>query len=136
MEIQDSIQTILQSEKPVAAMFYEHYFQAHPEASHFFDDIDMERQIITLNMALLLIGQHYLNRSPTTEQYLKALGYTHAARRNVPPEAYGPFRDCLLDTLATFHGADWSESLAAQWRDALDSVIATMKQGYKAAQSA
>ena len=131
MEIQDSIQKILQGESVVAERFYECYFRCHPEARRFFDGIDMRRQAVMLNMALLLVEHHHGKRYPATEHYLKVLGHTHASRRGVPVEAYAPFRDCLLETLAEFHGADWDENLAAQWRAALDLAIATMLQGHE-----
>ena len=135
MEIQDSIQKILQSESIVAERFYERYFRSQPEARRYFDSIDMKRQAVKLNMALLLVAHHYGNRYTATEHYLKVLGHTHATRRGVPAEAYEPFRDCLLETIAEFHGADWDEALAEQWRTALDLVIATMRQGYEGSYS-
>ncbi len=91
----------------------------------------MKRQAVMLSMALLLVEHHYLHRFPVTESYIKVLGHTHAHRRGVPAETYGPFRDCLLETIAEVQKDDWDETLAAQWRDALDLTIATMLQGYE-----
>jgi hemoglobin-like flavoprotein len=135
MEIQDSVHQILQSTEAVADQFYRHYLDAHPEVLRYFQGMDLKRQAIQLHMALLLAAHHYVHRYPATTSYLKVLGHTHAARRGVPVEAYDSFRDCLIETLAEFHGKDWDEQLATQWREALDLAIATMLEGYEGVHS-
>jgi hypothetical protein len=37
----------------------------------------------------------------------------------------------MLDTLAEFHGSDWDEKLANQWRTAIDLATAKMFEGYE-----
>jgi hemoglobin-like flavoprotein len=62
-------------------------------------------------------------------QYLKILGHRHG-ERNIPPDLYPPFRDCLLETLSCFHGSDWSNVLQAQWHAAIEKASDVMLQGY------
>ena len=46
-----------------------------------------------------------------------------------------PVADCLsamMTTLARYHGEDWSESLARQWKEAIELAIEEMMEGYQA----
>ena len=36
----------------------------------------------------------------------------------------------LLQALAEFHGKDWTEALSRQWREALESSVQLMFEGY------
>ena len=41
--------------------------------------------------------------------------------------------NCLLETLAEFHGGGWDEALSDQWREAIDKATKTMLKGYERA---
>jgi hemoglobin-like flavoprotein len=130
MDIHESVHTILAHQQAAAELFYARFLDNHPEIRRFFDDVDMKRQAILLGMTLLLIEHHYVHRYPVSEEYLRILGHRHQTRRGIPAWTYGPFRACLLETLAQFHGADWDEHLARQWAEAIDLATRTMLSGY------
>ena len=49
---------------------------------------------------------------------VKYLGDQHN-RRAVPPDQYPKFGDVLLAALEQFHGANWNETLASEWREVI-----------------
>lgn len=129
MEIQDSLKQILQSEQVFGSMFYEVYFERCPEAKDHFAETDMKRQALVLTMALTLIEQHYNHEFAAVDQYLQHVGSKHSDRK-IPRALYEPWREAMLATLERFLGADWSEHLAEQWSDAIETVTETMFRGY------
>lgn len=130
MEIQESLERLLASPVGITDLFYIEFLDRYPEIRDIFHGIDLKRQALQLAMTLTIVERHYRRAYPTTERYLRQLGEQHQQRRKVPPDAYPRFRDCLLETLAKFHGADWDESLARQWGEALDLAARTMLAGY------
>lgn len=130
MNIHESVHKILGHQDAVAELFYTRFLDDHPEIRRYFDGVDMKRQAVLLGMTLLLIEHHYVHRYPTSEAYLRLLGHRHQSRRGIPAWTYGPFRDCLLETLAQFHGAEWDANLAHQWAEAIDLASRTMLSGY------
>lgn len=129
MEIQDSLKRILQSEQLFGTMFYEVFFERCPEAKKYFAETDMKRQALVLTMALTLIEQHYNHDFAAVDQYLQHIGNKHADRK-IPQALYESWQEAMLATLESFFGGDWSEHLADQWRDAIESVTDTMFRGY------
>jgi hemoglobin-like flavoprotein len=129
VEIQDSLKRILHSEQVFGAMFYEVFFERCPEAKDYFLETDMKRQALVLTMALTLVEQHYNNEFTAVEQYLQHIGYKHADR-DIPKALYVPWRDAMMVALEKFLDGNWSEHLAEQWRDAIESVTETMFRGY------
>lgn len=130
MDIQDSVHKVLAQQEVVADLFYVIFLDRHPDILPYFEDVDLKRQAVMLSMSLLLIAHHYQYGFPTTESYLQILGHRHQVRRGIPAGAYGPFRDCLLETLERFHGNDWDEALARQWSEAIDLASRAMLSGY------
>ena len=130
MDIHESVHTILAHQQAVAELFYARFLDNHTEIRRFFDGVDMKRQATLLGMTLLLIEHHYVYRYPVSEEYLRILGHRHQTRRGIPAWSYEPFRACLLETLAQFHGADWTDTLAREWTEAIDLAIHTMLSSY------
>jgi hemoglobin-like flavoprotein len=130
MEIQESVQRILERQTVLADLFYTIYLDRHPEIRTFFAGIDLKRQAVLLSMALVLVAHHYQHGYPATESYLRILGHKHQTRRGIPAWAYDSFRACLLETLAQFLGPDWDEGLARQWGQALERAGSMMLSGY------
>lgn len=130
MDIQESVHNLLAHQEAVSERFYARLLDQHPEFRSYFHDVEMKRQAVLLGMTLLLVGHHYVHRYPTSESYLQILGHRHQTRKGIPAEAYGPFRDCLLETLADFHGDAWDDELARQWTEAVDLAGRTMLVGY------
>ena len=85
MTIQESLRRVLEDRDGVAALFYDLFFDGHPEAKPLFKDVNLKYQTVLLTMALGVIEKHYLNSFPATAMYLQYLGHKHH-QRAVPTE--------------------------------------------------
>ena len=132
MDIQESIQRVLRAKAIFGSLFYATLFQRHPSLKLFFQGVDMDQQAVLLTMQLNALGQCYPESLPAVDAYLQILGAKHK-RKGVPREAYQPFCDILLETLARCLSPDWDENLAAQWRDAIMAASQKMLEGYEQA---
>jgi hemoglobin-like flavoprotein len=130
MQIQESLDRVLQNQGLLADQFYVLFLDRYPELRPYFHGVDMRRQALMLTVALMTVERHSLGRYPAAAIYLNYLGTRHSDR-GVPREAYPKFRDALLETLARFHGKDWDPDLATQWGEALDRSWETMSAGYR-----
>ena len=130
MNIEQSVDYILGRKEIIADLFYEIFLDRYPEVQEFFTDVNLEHQSALLTMALATIQQHYQRNYPATEHYLKVLGSRHH-NWGIPPKLYSHFCECMLQTLERFHGSNWSEALATQWREAIDHASGTMLEGYE-----
>ena len=79
--------------------------------------------------AALMVTKHYPEYPLATRQYLNVLGTRHAGK-GVPRELYPTFQEILLVALEEFHGKDWSDGLARQWQEAIESAVQLMFEGY------
>jgi hemoglobin-like flavoprotein len=130
MTIQESLRRVLEDRDGVAAVFYEIFFDRHPEAKTLFKDVNLKHQIVLLTMSLMVVERHQASGYLATELYLKYLGHKHHMRA-VPPDLYPKWIESLLAALAKFHGNDWDAEAASQWRAALDGASAVMLLGYQ-----
>jgi hemoglobin-like flavoprotein len=130
MTIQESVLRILEKRDDLAALFYEEFFERHPEAKLLFAGVNLEYQTVLLTMALAVIEKHYQSGFPATAMYLKYLGHKHH-QRAVPPELYPKWVESMLRALEKFHGQDWDAEVAGQWRAALERATEVMLLGYK-----
>ena len=130
MEIAESGQAILTGNGTISHLFYEKYLGRYPEVGRFFAETDMAHQAVMLRMALTMVEQYYSNRYQAMEEYLRIVGFRHK-RREIRPNLYDDWRDCMLDTLQEFHGDDWSEALEQQWTEAIDLAVDRMLEGYE-----
>jgi hemoglobin-like flavoprotein len=129
MDLHMSLEKILHSGDQFGDLFYEIFFESHPEAKKYFDGIDMKRQSLMLTMALKLMGEYHAKGYAAINQYLEHLGTRHSDR-GVPQEVYTDWSDSLLTALSRFHGKDWNETLAEEWRDAVVATSKVMFNGY------
>jgi len=129
MDIKESLRRILDRKQPVIDSFYKIFLEQCPEVRQFFARVNMKRQAVLLTMAVQLTVQYYKYSFPVMEAYLKVLGEKHRDW-GIGPEHYPKFRAAMLETLAGFHGDEWDEQLAQQWREALELATATMLDGY------
>jgi hemoglobin-like flavoprotein len=129
VDIAQSIQLILSRDEIVTDLFYDIFLDRHPEVREFFIGVNLHHQAAVLRMTLLVIERHYQQATPAMRDYLKVLGHRHAERK-IPVKHYPSFRDCLLETLFRFHGADWTDTLEREWRVAIEAATAAMLQGY------
>ena len=129
MNLEASVDLILSQESLMTDRFYEVLFEHNPETRQYFDGTDMKVQSIMLTMTLGAIKQHP-DLSTAVQKYLRILGTKHN-RKDVPREAYPKFLSALLFTLEEFHGDDWDETLAGQWRAAFHDMVKLMLEGYE-----
>lgn len=130
MDIHESVHKLLADQQVLSDRFYERLLIDHPEFRPFFEGVDLKRQAVLLGMTLLLIEHHYIHRYPTSENYLQILGHRHQARHGIPAGLYPTFGRVLLETLAAYHGDEWSDHLARQWSEAIAVASHAMLAGY------
>lgn len=129
MQLAESVDRVMRTELVFGSIFYQHFFAAVPEASRYFEGIDMRRQAFLVTMALTVIQQHHDHHYPVTRDYLHYLGSKHHDRK-IPIELYIVWRRVMLGTLAVFHGHDWTPELESAWGAAIDRAIDAMAEGY------
>lgn len=129
MNLDASLEMILQSEDQFGELFYDVLFKQCPEARQYFDETDMKRQSLMLTMSLKLMGEYHANGYSAIRHYLEHLGTRHSDR-GVPRELYNSWIDALIVALTQFHGDDWNDALALEWRKALSAVTDVMFDGY------
>jgi hemoglobin-like flavoprotein len=132
MDIKESLHRLLQGKESFGVLFYEVFFERCPEARTYFVGTNMDYQAVVLTMALKILEAYATCSYPATATYLKYLGHKHHSRA-IPPELYPRWRDALLDALERFHGPDWDDTAAAQWREAFERAREAMFQGYAGA---
>jgi len=130
MAIEESVSRLLAEESAVGRLFYDRLLAQYPEVSEYFADTDLEQQAVVLTMALVMVETYFSHAYPASRHYLKVLGHRHH-QREIPADLYSKFCECLLGTLAEFHGDDWTTELSTEWRDALDIASKAMLDGYK-----
>ncbi len=130
MTIQESLRRVLEDRDGVAALFYDLFFERHPEARALCKDVNLKYQTVLLTMALMVVERHYADGYRATQLYLQHLGHKHH-QRAVPTEMYPKWVESLLAALAKFHGPDWDAEAAGQWRAALDRASEVMLAGYR-----
>jgi len=129
MNLNTSLDRILQSDDKFGDLFYDIFFERYPEAKQYFDGTNMQRQSLVLTMSLKLMGEYHAKGYTAIEHYLQHLG-THHSDRGVPREIYPKWCDALLAALDQFHGDDWDDALAEEWRHAVDATSKAMFDGY------
>lgn len=130
MNIHQSLQRILEAKDQLAAMFYEHFLTQYPEHQPLFARVDFSRQRVLLTTTLMIVERFHSSPSPAVEQYLQYLGTKHH-QLEIPRSAYDQWTEAMLTTMQRFHGDDWSEDLAQQWREAIENARDRMFQGYE-----
>lgn len=130
MIIEASIQQLLSQKDTVVRLFYDRLLAQYPEVREYFAGIDVEQQAIALTIALVMVENLFSHAYPATRHYLKVLGHRHHLR-GIRADLYPRFCNCLLETLAEFHGNDWDAELSTEWRDALEMASKTMLEGYR-----
>ncbi len=130
MDIRDSLELMLsEPDQLFSRRFYQNFFTHHPEIQDLFAGVDLTRQRILLNIALQAMVTHFLRPYPAMKNYLRYLGQKHH-QRGIDAADYGKFEISLLTTLGTFHGKDWDDHLAKQWRLACQGATAVMAEGH------
>ncbi len=108
-----------------AGRFYWTLFDRYPDLQPFFRDVNMQYQAAMLTMGLQVVVQHAGKTRRSSSDYLRLIGERHLTR-GITREHYQAFEEALLATLAEFHGDDWHDALADQWRKAVRKAVETM----------
>ena len=127
MRTDSSLNELLANAPRFAERFYAFLLERCPEFRPLFRESQMGFPGTMLTMALQVLIHYHDRPTPAAEQYLRFLGSRHH-RLGLVTEDYTRFREVLIETLAQFLGPQWTETLAANWRDALDKGIGIMLQ--------
>ena len=106
--------------------FYQHFFQACPEAEPRFAHTDFERQhrLLTHAIGLLL---SFPTQPPTEPTILTRLAERHSRRdMAVPPSFYAPFIDSLIATVAQYD-PECTPEVEQAWRTTVAAGVEYMK---------
>lgn len=108
--------------------FYQSFMASSPIIAQHFIHTDFKRQKRLLKSALLLLMMHYLKieKNPSLIQ-LAILHDRH--HRNITPELYDQWLNCLLDTVKQCDPL-YDETVEAAWRMILLPGIMVFKQYY------
>jgi hemoglobin-like flavoprotein len=129
MDIQASLNEILQAKDEFSRLFYQRFRESNPKLGQLFAALDVKRQTILLTTALMVIERFYSQPTPAIELYMRYLGTKHN-ELGIGTEEFPKFFACLLQTLKTFHGERWQDAVEQQWREAFDRTTSTMFEGY------
>ncbi len=130
MDISESLDRILHARDALGELFYEHFLSAYPEVRHHFDKVDFNRQRVSLVTSLMVIERYHASPAPAVEQYLQYLGAKHN-EMGISKEEYPKWIEAMMETMAKFHGDQWTQSLEKQWREAIDKAAEPMLVGYE-----
>ena len=122
--LEDSFALLAPQGEALVARFYEELFARFPALRPLFADSDPAAQQKKLLAALQLVVNS-LRRPAQLRKALLALGEKHHAY-GAKEEHYTAVADTLLDVMAEFAGEAWTDEVAAAWRNALNTVAATM----------
>jgi hemoglobin-like flavoprotein len=127
MKLSESVDAIMQNESLALNGFYDRLFERYPEFRDHFSNSNVKRQTVMLTMALVGVKQ-YPELRGSSRAYLQVLGAKHRGR-GIERGLYAKFSEVLVETIAAFHGEDWTESLHRQWTDALSLAVGIMHEG-------
>jgi hemoglobin-like flavoprotein len=130
MNIRNSLELILASSHPrFSDQFYEIFFRQFPDVQTYFEGVDLRRQGILLTMAVQIIIDNHLRPHLAMKNYLRLLGNRHHQLGIQVPD-YAKFESALLVALRDFHGKQWDEALAGEWRTAYEQALPFMIEGH------
>jgi len=130
MDISESLDRILHGRDALGKQFYDHFLSTFPEVRHHFDNVDFSRQRVSLVTALMVIERHHASPAAAVEQYLQYLGTKHK-EIGIAKEEYPKWLEAMMETMAQFHGDQWTPDLEKQWREAIGKATEQMLEGYE-----
>ena len=129
MDLEASLEQILESNYQFGEMFYDVFFEQHPEAKDYFQGTNMRGQALMLSVSLRLMGDYHARGFAAIEHYLQMLGTRHSDRK-ITRDMNPLWRDSLLSTLEQFHDGEWTDALAGEWTEAIEAISEVMFKGY------
>src|SRR5919106_802970 len=121
--LQDSWETVAKSGDEVPLYFYSHLFLSHPELRELFPiAMSGQRDRLVTALGRIVSNVHQIDQ---VVGFVQQLGRDHR-RFSVVASHYDAVGASLLATLRQFLGANWTDSLAADWAAAYGLVAKTM----------
>jgi hemoglobin-like flavoprotein len=125
LELQSSLEYLLQNEDEFAEKFYNRVFEKSPQIRNLFkQNMKQQGRLLTHMLGGII---YTMSRPEHMRLGLKELGRNHA-RYGVKPEHYPIVLSSLLETIEEQLGEIYNENLAKAWSEALNNVTAEMKK--------
>jgi hemoglobin-like flavoprotein len=125
--VQRSFEMILPMADTFAAMFYDRFFTAVPEARPLFKtEMALQRQKV---MEMLSLTVHHLDDPESMQHELRELGGRHV-NYHVEVRHYAVMNKAILGALADCLGEQFTPEMNAAWQSALDSLAESMIVGH------
>ena len=109
--------------------FYNNLFKEHSDVKILFALAEMKKQKEHLMNALMLIVDN-LERPDVLKEALKRLGKRHV-NYGALVEDYPLIGACLLKTMESFFGKDWTPEVQQAWIEAYGAIASIMLEGAK-----
>ena len=124
--VRGSVALLLPKIADVSERFYDHLFTVSPEARALFRvDMAVQRQHFAAALSVIMKNLTLLD---VLAEPLRELGRQHADV-GVRPQHYPVVRDAILFAIGQTLRQDWTDELAADWHELLDTVSAIMMSG-------
>ena len=124
--VRGSVALLLPHAADITRLFYDRLFSVAPETRALFKvDMAVQRQHFAAALSVILKNLTLLD---VLTEPLRQLGHQHAAA-GVRPQHYPVVRDALLHAMRHTLTHDWTDELAEDWHDLLDTVSAIMMSG-------
>ncbi len=125
--VQRSFEMILPMSDTFAAMFYDRFFTAEPEARPLFkSDMAVQREKV---IEMLALAVRNLDNPTSMRQELHALGSRHVDYR-VQTRHYTIMNDAIIGALSDCLGEQFTADMHTAWQHALDALADTMASAH------
>jgi hemoglobin-like flavoprotein len=113
------------------AEFYDRFISSSEEVREKFRGVDMRRQVRMLEDSLYVVAVAVQGESGSPARGdVPRLAERHSRRDlDIRPELYDLWARCLVETVHA-HDPEWSDQVAAAWRDTLAFGIEQMRRRY------
>lgn len=129
LELQSSLDYILQNAEDFSERFYARVFEAAPQVRSLFKNNMKTQGRLVMHMIAGIV--YTLSRPEHLKMGLASLGKSHE-KYGVKPEYYPVVLECLLATIEEEMGPHYTEEVGTAWRQGLGLVIDTMKNWHHA----
>ena len=124
LELQSSLDYILQNAEQFSSRFYERVFEAAPQVRSLFNKNMKAQGRLIMHMIGGIV--YTLSRPEHLKMGLASLGKSHE-KYGVRPEYYPVVLECLLATIEEEMGDHYTDKIGLAWREGLGLVIDMMK---------
>lgn len=124
--VQSSFEQIAVRREEAAGIFYAHLFETAPQVRPMFAGVDMAVQG-TMLMNMIAAAVKGLDRLDELKPVLEDLGRRHATY-GVSIEHYAAVEECLLHTISTIMGKDFTLDVRLAWTKIYNFIAETMIQ--------